>query len=444
MPDTLMVASFSSILQAFAPCFTAPSFENFCVLMSGWVFNLRRHTVTETVRAAQAVGVKNISSFYRFFSRAPWDLDAVSLVLIQLIVEQLLPPGVTIVAAIDDTLGRHTGKKIAAASMHRDPLLSTGKRPFFHWGHVWVVLSINIPLFGKVWALPVLFRLYRSKKRCEADKRPYRKTTELAREMIGVFAAALPDRPIRVVGDAAYTNATVIRKRPRNVTVIGRCRLDAALYAPPPKPRRGQMGRPRVRGKRLPSPAAQAARKNAPWKRAEVTVYGKTVVVRVLVIDALWYVAAHSELVRLVVVRGFPGHQRDDVFVSTDPTLDAKTIIEGYSERWPLEVTFYESKGKLGFEEPQNRVEKAVERTAPMALLNYTLVVLWYAQIGQHLRSAKVAQLPWYTTKTAPAFSDMLATLRRACWLERLSVPCSNVQTLRKRIRPILEYAAAA
>ena len=444
MPDTVIVASFASILQTFAGCFTTPSFDTFVVLMSGWVLNLRRHTVTETVCAAQAVGYKHIRSFHRFFSEARWDLDAVGLVLVGLIVQHLLPGNAVIMVPVDDTLGRHTGKKIAGASMHRDPLLSTGKRPLFHWGHVWVVLSINVCAFGKVWALPVLFRLYRSKKRCKAEKRPHRKITELARELVGVLACALPGRHICVVGDSAYTNATLIRNRSSNVTMIGRSRLDAALYAPPPKWRRGQMGRPRVRGRRLPSPAAQAARKNARWKRVEVTVYGRTVVVRVLVIDALWYVAARGELVRLVLVRGFPGHERDDVFVSTDPTLASKTIIERFAERWPLEVTFHESKGKLGFEEPQNRTEKAVQRTAPMALLCYSLVVFWYVQTGQYLRVAQLAAPPWYTSKTAPAFSDMLAALRRACWLERLSVPCANVQTLRKKIRPILAYAAAA
>lgn len=172
-------------------------------------------------------------------------------------------------------------------------------------------------------------------------------------------------------------------------------------------------------------------------------MYGKTVTVRVLVIDALWYVAGGGELLRLVLVRGFPGHERDDVFVSTDPTLDAKVIVERFSERWPLEVTFHESKGRLGLEDPQNRTEHAVLRTAPMALWLYSLVVLWYVETGQHSRVAQMPKLPWYSSKTTPAFSDMLATLRRACWLERLSVPCANVATLRKRLRPILQYVAA-
>jgi len=225
---------------------------SFVTLMSGWVLNLRCHTVTETVRAAGAVGTKHISSFHRFFSQGRWMTDTLGLVLVHAI-DRLVDSDAALVVPVDDTLGRHTGKAISGASMHRDPLLSTGRRLFFHWGDVWVVLSINVPAFGKTWALPVLFRLYRSKKRCKADKKPYRKTTELARELVELLAKTLPHRRIVVLGDAAYTNRALIRKRPVNVHFIGRSRLDAALYAPAPKPRKGQMGRPRVRGARLPA-----------------------------------------------------------------------------------------------------------------------------------------------------------------------------------------------
>lgn len=440
MPDTLIVGSFAQLLQAFVPCFTAPSFSTFVTLMTGWTLATGRHTVTGVVRAANAVGRKHIRTFHRFFSEGSWLPDDLGLVLVRLIVERLVPADAPILIPVDDTLGRHTGKKIAGASMHRDPLLSTGRRPFFHWGHLWVVASIAVPAFGKTWALPVLFRLQRGKKRCKAEGRPYRTCQELAAELIRVLAAALPDRQLIVIGDSAYTNSSIIQGRPANVTVIGRSRLDAQLYAPPPARRRGQMGRPRVRGRRLPSPAKQAT--NARWKRVEVTVYGRTVKVRVLVIDALWYRAAHSELVRLVVVRDFPGHERDDVFVSTDPRMDAKLIIETFSRRWSLEHTFHECKGKLGFEDPQNRKDHAVERTAPMALWLHSLVVLWYLGTGRNTRAARQPAMPWYA-KVTPTFSDMLATLRRASWTEQLSVPCANVQTLRKRMRPLVEALAA-
>jgi hypothetical protein len=199
-----------------------------------------------------------------------------------------------------------------------------------------------------------------------------------------------------------------------------------------------------VRGKRLASPTTQAQRKNAPWKKVVVDVYGRTVTVRVLVIDALWYVAAGAERVRLVVVRDFPGHKKDDVFVSTDPKLAPRHIIESFSKRWSLEVTFHEVKGKLGFADPQNRTERAVERTAPLALIGYSLTVLWYVRYGQRTRAAKLPTVPWYTHKAGTTFSDMLATLRRASWSERLFDPASSTSDLRKRLRPLVDYVASA
>ena len=441
--DAAIVVSFANILQAFAPCFTAPSMDTFTMLMAGWVLNLRRHTITEIVRAAGAVGSKHISSFHRFFSQGSWVMDDVGFVLLGLIIKHLVPVGV-IRLVVDDTLGRHTGKRIAAASMHRDPLLSTGRRASFSWGHVWVVLSVEVTLFDKSWALPVMFRLHRSEKRCKKEKRLYSKITDQAREMVVLLATRYPTRRFQVLGDAAYTNSALIKGRLPNVHLVGRGRLDAALYAPAAPKRKGQMGRPRVRGKRIASPETQAKAKNAPWKKVTVNVYGKQVTVLVLVIDALWYVAAGSELIRQVVVRDFPGHERDDVFVSTDVSQSARAIIEEFSKRWSLEVTFHETKGKLGFEDPQNRAELAVERTAPLAFVSYSLTVLWYVLYGQHSKAAKATALPWYTQKAGVCFSDMLATLRRASWRQRLFDPGASVRDLRKHLKPLVDYVATA
>jgi hypothetical protein len=287
-------------------------------------------------------------------------------------------------------------------------------------------------------------RLHRSEKRCKGEGRPYRKTTEHAREMVARLAAEFPDRSLIVMGDAAYTNSSLVKNRPANVTLVGRGRLDAALYALPPRPRPGQMGRPRVRGAKLGSPATRADQKRAPWKKLDVHVYGKTVTVRVLVIDALWYIVAGSQPMRLVVVRDFPGHERDDVFVSTDPRMSAVGIIETFALRWSLEVTFHETKGKLGLEDPQNRTERAVERTAPMALVGYTLVVLWYQQSGHRSLAARLPSMPWYTEKAGVTFSDMLATLRRASWRERLFDPGANAAVLRKSLQPLVDYVSCA
>ena len=459
MPTPAIVSSFASLLQPFARCFTRPSYASFVDLVSGWLLQRGRHTTTRVVQAAQKVGEKHLCSFHRFWSRARWSPDAVGRVLVEQIalLQVRTSPAVAVApaspasppqeppleAVVDDTLARHQGQHIASSGLHRDPLLSKKNRPLFHWGHVWVVVGLNVALCGKTWCLPVLCRLYRSKTACKRAGLVHRKKTELAAEMIRLLASWVPHRRVVVAGDGGYSNRTVMRDRPAKVDVVGRGWMNAALYAPPPPRQPGQMGRPRVRGAKLPTPAQQAADPKAPWTRVSVTVYGRTVRVQTLTIDALWYGACGSEEVRLVVVRGFPGHKKDDVFVATDPTMTPKQVIETYARRWPMEPTFHATKD-LGLEDPQNRTEVAVRRTAPMALWVYSLVVLWYAKVGQSLPAAPCAKLPWDRPDRGVCFADMLETLRRASWVERLSAGVEWSGALRKALDPLLDAVASA
>ena len=78
--------------------------------------------------------------------------------------------------------------------------------------------------------------------------------------------------------------------------------------------------------------------------------------------------------------------------------------------RWALEVTFHDAKQHLGFEQPQGWSRQAVQRTAPMAMLLYSLIVLWFAKVGHRLY--KVPYRPWYPHKPHASFADMLTTLR--------------------------------
>jgi hypothetical protein len=89
-------------------------------------------------------------------------------------------------------------------------------------------------------------------------------------------------------------------------------------------------------------------------------------------------------------------------------------VLTRYACRWPIEVTNHDAKGQLGVEEPQGWTRRAVERTAPVAMLLYSLVVLWFARQGH--RHYTTPLRPWYPGKVdGPAgasFADMLTTLR--------------------------------
>jgi hypothetical protein len=328
-----------------------------------------------------------------------------------------------------------------SAGMHVDPLLSTSKQRFYHFGHVWVVLSVvvNVPIWDKRFALPVLARLYRTEKLSKLHHLVHRKRTDLGVEMIQVAKESLGDRRVVVIADAAYVNGTIIKPLPAGVDLVGRGRLDAALYAPPEPPKRGQMGRPRVKGARLDSP--QKRIKGYRFKRLKVQISGREATIRVQLFDALWYKVAHQRMLRFALICDWPGHKKRDVLVTTDLSATAAEIISTYCQRWPTEETFAWVKQRLGFADPQNRTEHAVHRTAPMALWAYSLIVIWYLRSSQRSRRVLLPAFPWYQKKR-PSFADMLAALRRQSWQKRVLDLPTNSRRGRKSLLALLEVAA--
>lgn len=113
---------------------------------------------------------------------------------------------------------------------------------------------------------------------------------------------------------------------------------------------------------------------------------------------------------RIVAVEPITGGRDLQAFYSTDADLSAVAVLTRYAQRWSMEQAIQESKGHLGFEEPQGWTRQAVRRTAPLAMLLYRLIVVWFKQEGH--RFYEPLHRPWYVGKHAPSFADMLATLR--------------------------------
>ena len=136
---------------------------------------------------------------------------------------------------------------------------------------------------------------------------------------------------------------------------------------------------------------------------------------------ALWYGALRSQLIRIVVVRDPSRRRRDEAFFCTDLQQDPAFVLQTYAARWTLEVTFHDSKQHLGFGQAQTQTPTAVQRTAPFAGLVYSLVLLWAAAHLQQGGTLGWMVRPWYRTKTAVAFPDLLTALQHDLWMSRFS-----------------------
>jgi hypothetical protein len=75
------------------------------------------------------------------------------------------------------------------------------------------------------------------------------------------------------VADRAYASLILLercRKLSDPITFVSRLRLDAALYKPAPPRRPGQIGRPRLKGERLPNLSEVAQDPNTVWKMTKI------------------------------------------------------------------------------------------------------------------------------------------------------------------------------
>uniref|UniRef100_UPI00322205EA hypothetical protein n=1 Tax=Intrasporangium sp. TaxID=1925024 RepID=UPI00322205EA len=184
-------------------------------------------------------------------------------------------------------------------------------------------------------------------------------------------------------------------------------------YGPTP-PRTGRRGRPAKKGPRLGSLTELAA--GASWRAVPVQRYGRTDTVQVTVIEALWYGSFADTPGRLVLVRDEATATGYDLALfTTDSTAMPEQLVARYADRWSIEVANATGKQVLGIGQARNRLPRAVERTVPFQFLTQTLVTYWYATAGHHPGDlvGRLAAEPWYTSKTEPAFEDMLAKLRR-------------------------------
>lgn len=458
-----LTATFTSLLEGFKPVFTAPSFATFQLLMTGWTLSVRHRYVTDLIVSSDSVGNGHFSDYHRFFSHAAWDIDHLWKCLAVLIVKTLIGEDASIVLAGDDTLCRKRGLGIFGTGMHHDALSSSKSKKICHWGHDWVDLCVVIanPWWAptKVFALPICMRLYRNRQGLTKGKRksakkptasqkkaaskkttqaaeakkkaaanakansqagtaPHKTRPELMAEMIALVAAWFPDRKFILVVDSLYSGQSVLSTLPANFDLIGPVHAKAALYAPAPPETKVRRGPPRKKGDRLKSREAWE-KDRADWKTLHFDQYGLHGSLRVKTQTGLYYKAGKERLLRFVLSQDTVGGRPTRIFYSTDVSLKPHVILSIFSLRWSIEVTHYDCKQHLGLEDPANRVPKAVQRTAPMAMFLYSLTIVWYATEGH--AEFQIPERPWYWWKSEPSFADMLTTLRRKSWEDKLS-----------------------
>jgi hypothetical protein len=178
------------------------------------------------------------------------------------------------------------------------------------------------------------------------------------------------------------------------------------------------------------------------WTKLKFNQFGLHATLAVKTIRALYYSAGSDRLLTIVLVRDLEGKRPDQMFYCTKLNWTARQILSTYACRWAIECTFENCKQLLGFEDSANRLAKAVQRTAPMALIIYSLVVISFHRTGH--QSVRFPSSPWYRKKQEPSFADMLTTLRRVSYQEQTARPLSKRYSLKTVIAQLTEFLSRA
>jgi hypothetical protein len=423
-----------NLLNPFAPVFYGETtWEKAKTLLIGAILAPGKRTVSAVLRVMGLSEQTNYASYHHVLSRAVWSSLAVSQRLLSLLLNYLDQGKGPLVFGIDETIERRWGRKIRARGIYRDAVRSSKSHCVKASGLRWVSLMwlTRIPWAQRIWALPFLTALAPSARYYEAAPRQPKKLTDWARQMIYQLRRWLPERDLVVVGDGSYAALELLhdcQSLSNPVTMVTRLRLDAALYEPAPPPT-GKPGRPRMKGRRLPTLQQVLDSPDTVWERVTLNWYdGQTRIMDLTSNTAIWYHSGLSPVpLRWVLFRDPLGELKPLAVLSTTLTFSPFQIADWFVQRWQVEVTFEEARAHLGLETQRQWSDKAIARTTPTLLGLFSWVTL-VAHVLQTDCPLLVRQAAWYH-KSRPTFSDTIAFVRSYLW-HRAHVFCMSPDPL--------------
>lgn len=330
----------------------------FPILVAGVLLATGRRTAS---RWFQAAGVKDDwDRFYDLLISLGKSTSTLMLPLLIRIVRRFDPgPGGRWKMALDDSPTQRYGRHVEGANVHYNPTPGPANHAWLY-GHNWVCLAFLLThsLWG-VLALPVLSRLYVrqedvAKLQTQHGDWKFQTKLELAldliREVMRNLRALGSQASWLIIMDGAYAAASLLRPLLADgAHVICRLRRNAQLFDLP-TPRSGGRGRPAIYGKNRIHLAKRAGHAKG-WESITFHCRGVEITRRCKTFLATTHLT--GGVVRVVLLE----HERGNwaAYFSTDPELDAKSILETGAERWGIEETFHDVKEVWGAGQQQVR-----------------------------------------------------------------------------------------
>jgi hypothetical protein len=185
----------TKVIVGFSDLFSKRVWPLVQVLLTGAILAVGPRTVTAVLRVMGLSQEKQFQKYHRVLRRVRWSTLAVSRRLLGMLIDAFAPEG-PLLMALDDTIERRRGAKIAAKGIYRDPVRSSHSHFVKASGLRWLCLMLvaPIPWAKGCWALPFCSVLAPSERYClERGRRPH-KLTDRARQMLLMIMRRVPQR----------------------------------------------------------------------------------------------------------------------------------------------------------------------------------------------------------------------------------------------------------
>lgn len=415
---------------------------------------LGRHTISGMITSGGNQFL-DWSPFYRLFSRQRVDVTELNSACLKSALDGL--DNGTVLAHMDDTVIKKTGKKIPGTSWRRDPL-----GPPFHtnfiWGQRFIQMSLAVPESHhggcRSRAVPIGFH------HCPTPKKPakdapqeematYKEVKKQSRlSLQGVLhlrslreeldQQGHKNRTLCVGVDGSYTNSTVLKNLPDRTVLIGRIRKDTKLHLLP-----GQgdtpkgAGRKKVYGQAIPTPEQVRQSRDYPWQKVEAWAAGKKHQFDVKIIkDLKWRTAGEGHTLQLMVVRPLAyrlnSHSRllyrkPAYLICTDNEMPPEEMLQDYIWRWEIEVNIRDEKTLIGCGQAQVRNEYSAANVPAFISAMYAFLLLAgikaYKKNGDSKNREVLLPRPrWYPAKKGQRLTsgDLVNHLRTEMWAKAM------------------------
>jgi hypothetical protein len=364
-----------------------------------------------------------------------------------------IDPEQMLIAHMDDTILKKTGKKIPEASWWRDPLGPPFQTNFI-WGQRFLQISMALPNQKGITqsrAVPVDFY------HCPTAVKPGKKATQTQQdhykeqqkqlnlsikgvERIKNLRDSLDqnearDKELYLSVDGSYTNNNVLKNLPERVTLIGRIRKDTRLHKLPEHSK--HTGRKKIYGDQIPTPEEIRKSDDIKWQNVKGWAAGKEHTFHVKIVKNLrWEKAGGNHNLQLVIIRPLRYrltkssrllYREPAYLICTDTNLDIGKLLQAYLWRWEIEVNFRDEKTIFGSGKAQVRNEYSVINLPAFIAAIYSFLLIAAHKTYRKLDRKTVIPRPkWYPAKFNQRLStgEILNILRSQLWAKALG--CSS------------------